>query len=229
MWFIYSKSYKREPKLTFEMLNAALFERLNQQAYDQFSHVYEKITLDQKPTERELQKSLLGKFVDNLTGERSVLDIGCGVGYNLKILAELSADLSGLDISSEMLRYASQRCPQARLYLSSLAEFETEKEFEGVVMEAFIHLFPRTEVEGVLDKVKSLIKPDGIGTLTTTISADSYEGFFTKEGYPQERRFRRFWKPSDLISTVEESGFKILNEQQYPNFGKYWVRLTFRK
>lgn len=206
------------------------FERINQRAYDQFSHVYEIITLRPDPEGKNLQKRMISEFVDRLAGERSVLDIGCGVGFNLKLLEELGVSVSGVDISQEMLRYASQRCPNARLYHSSLAEFEIKERFDGVVMEAFIHLFPEFKVRDVLEKVKVLLKPEGIGTLTTTRSDHSYEGFFAKEeDYPQsERRFRRFWKPESLVYTMQEAGFKILEEQCYHNFRKDWVRLTFQ-
>ena len=163
--------------------------------------------------------------MDRLYGSK-VLDVGCGVGYNLRILEELSVDVSGVDQSAQMLRYAKKRCPDAELYPANFIEFEHEKRYDGIVMEAFIHLFPEKFIEGVFSKVKAIMKPDGVATLTTTRSDRSYEGIFAKEEDQIGRRFRRFWKPKDLVRATEKAGFHILNEQYYRNFGKEWIRLT---
>ena len=214
---------------TFDLeLEVEDFELVNQLAYDQFAHTYERITSNPNKEDRKTQKGMLNKFVDHLA-ENKVLDIGCGVGYNLKLLKELGVEVSGVDISREMLGYASERCPDVKLYHSSIADFKTDEKFDGVVMEAFIHLFPKTKVNKVFEKVKTLMKPEGIGTLTTTRNDHSYEGFFSKEYSQKDRRFRRFWKPEDLVSATQEAGFKILEEQHYHNFGKDWIRLTFQK
>jgi SAM-dependent methyltransferase len=53
-----------------------------------------------------------------------ILDVGCGTGENLRLLADLlrPAYLGGLDISAEALEFAARRAPEADLYLGDLCD-----------------------------------------------------------------------------------------------------------
>lgn len=48
------------------------------------------------------------KFIGDVKGKR-VLDLGCGEGYNTRILAPKRATVVGIDISPEMIRLAKQQ------------------------------------------------------------------------------------------------------------------------
>lgn len=212
--------------------DAKVFEQVNREAYGLFSHQYNRIAVTEEDV--KLQRRMLGYLAIYLIdtfgwGEHKVLDVGCGVGFNLERLREVGVILSGVDFSKEMLRYAGQRNPFTLIYHSNFMDFEPEQQFEGIAMEAFIHLFPKGHVPEVFDKVRELLVPGGIGTLTTTESERSYEGYFTKEKpYPQQPRFRKFWQLDELVGATESAGFKVLEVLRYNNFDKDWMRLIFQ-
>ena len=55
-----------------------------------------------------------------VTAGTSVLDIGCGSGYALRLAADRGASVSGLDASESLLRIAAARTPYADLRLGDM-------------------------------------------------------------------------------------------------------------
>lgn len=65
---------------------------------------------------------------------KSVLDVGCGSGENLRALAGLARyELAGIDISEEALKLASHRVPQARLEQLDVQRDALPKRFDLVM------------------------------------------------------------------------------------------------
>jgi SAM-dependent methyltransferase len=53
---------------------------------------------------------------------RRVLDIGCGTGSFLRLVAERGAEPSGIDASSELIEFARRRLPEADLRVGEMEE-----------------------------------------------------------------------------------------------------------
>src|SRR5680860_182652 len=53
---------------------------------------------------------------------KSVLDIGCGEGVFSRMLAERGADVTGMDLSPEMLRHAAPSSPSGITFLQGDAQ-----------------------------------------------------------------------------------------------------------
>src|SRR5690606_35806285 len=99
------------------------------------------------------------------------------VGYVVEILRTQGFDAEGIDISPNMIAYARRRCPDARFITGDFFEhlFDAES-FDGVVLYAFIHLFPKNIAEQYLNKILSILKPGGFIFVGTTKSDVSSEG-----------------------------------------------------
>lgn len=73
-------------------------------AYDQVAAAYSRV-LD--PEGAGLNDPTLTELLGNIDG-RVVLSLACGQGQDARLLADLGAIVTGIDISAEMLRYASE-------------------------------------------------------------------------------------------------------------------------
>lgn len=99
-------------------------------------------------------------FVVNLNGKK-VLDIGSGTGVDAVFFKDKRLDVTCIDPSEEMVK----RCQQKGLKVIQ-GYFEDypfqENSFDGIWASAsFIHLM-RNEVVVALEKVKKILKPNGI-------------------------------------------------------------------
>ena len=83
-----------------------------------------------------------------------VLDVGCGEGYYSAGLAEsLHAELLGLDISKEAVRYAAGRYKQATWICASAAHLPVKDQSFGLLTSLFALTMP--------EEFKRVLRPDG--------------------------------------------------------------------
>jgi SAM-dependent methyltransferase len=61
----------------------------------------------------------LSAFAEAVRGLGPVLDVGCGPGTVTAYLAQLGLDVSGIDLSGEMVRHARLRYPDLRFEVAS--------------------------------------------------------------------------------------------------------------
>ncbi len=113
--------------------------------------------------ERELHRFEIGKT-------SLVLDLGCGTGSMTLALARRGYDMTGIDISPEMLNVARARAEKAGvseriLWLcQDMTEFELYGTVEAVVscLDSVNHLLSRDEVRDCFALVHNYLSPGGI-------------------------------------------------------------------
>ena len=83
-----------------------------------------------------------------------ILDVGCGEGYYSAGLSEaLGAELLGLDISKEAVRYAAGRYKQAAWICASAAHLPVKDQSVGLITSLFALTVP--------EEFKRVLRPDG--------------------------------------------------------------------
>lgn len=93
--------------------------------------------------------------------KEKVLDLGCGDGLNVNLLYKSGVkNLSGVDISPELVKSAKKLTPKAKFYLASAEKlpFKTET-FDVVLVDSVFHHFMR--YEKALKEIKRVLKKDG--------------------------------------------------------------------
>lgn len=158
------------------------------------------------------------------------MDVGCGVGLDSYILTEQGFQVNGVDIAERMVEYARQNVPRASFEEADFFTY-SNGQFHGIVMDAFLHLFPKADIPIVLSKAKSLLVPRGYGLVSTTKSEKSVEGYFKKEDYHERvKRFRKFWTEQELRETLEQNGLRIVDfyTDHEQAFNKIWMNALFQ-
>jgi SAM-dependent methyltransferase len=88
-----------------------------------------------------------------------VLDFGCGIGNVTQALVDGFHEVHGYDPSSESLKVAQTRVPQARFH-DDITRVP-DAHFSSAVVSGVLHHIPRAERLPALAQVRSKLKPDG--------------------------------------------------------------------
>lgn len=115
-------------------------------------------------------------LVDNLPPDSSVLDLGCGIGVpRAKCLAE-KFKVTGVDISSENIRFACENVPGAEFFCVDMTQVNfPAASFDGIVAFYSIIHVPRKEHEALLEGIHRWLKPGGVFLATMGVSSVSEE------------------------------------------------------
>jgi SAM-dependent methyltransferase len=100
-----------------------------------------------------------------------LLDIGCGSGYAAAMAQRLGADVTGLDITPELLAIARERVPSARFVAGDMDDlpFDGEEFDVAVAFNAF--QFARDPL-GAVREAGRVIRPGGAVAATTFAEAE---------------------------------------------------------
>jgi ubiquinone/menaquinone biosynthesis C-methylase UbiE len=201
---------------------------LHIETYDSLADEYENRVDLLKPVSEDAIRHLTRQ----LKKGSKVLDIGCAVGYTVAILRDHGMKAEGIDISPEMIRYAKARNPDSTLIVGDFltTKFQNNS-YDSILAFAFIHLFPKKDVEKIFEKMIRILKPDGYMLVGSTESKISAEGFEQKEDYAKEtKRFRKHWTKAELEKLIETNGLEI-TDSLFPTdeFGKVWMDYIVRK
>ena len=104
------------------------------------------------------------------TGAR-VLDLGCGTGLELEEYFRLNpeADVTGIDLSEEMLKALKEKLPDRRISLVLGSYFDVpfgEKMYDAAVSVESLHHFPAEQKEKLYAKLRASLKDNGFFVLT---------------------------------------------------------------
>lgn len=66
------------------------------------------------------------------TGAKTLLELGCGTGNNILILKKYY-EVSGMDISEQMLKIAVKKNPTTKFYLQDMKTFSIDKKFDVIL------------------------------------------------------------------------------------------------
>lgn len=101
-------------------------------AYDEVANTYADRFRTTEP-ELPLELAMVEHFASLLTGDRRVLDAGCGAGRMLPLLAELGCVAEGVDLSPEMVRRARADHPEFATQVASITDLPfDDASFDGV-------------------------------------------------------------------------------------------------
>lgn len=96
-----------------------------------------------------------------------VLELACGTGNYLVTLSNNNVEISGLDISGEMLDSAQQRAEnqnaETNLINADMRDFELDQKFALIFVagNSFQHLNTLEDVEACFDSVRKHLQPSG--------------------------------------------------------------------
>lgn len=152
---------------------------------------------------------------------RTLLDIGCGSGHTIRYLQWrlYGTKFYGLDLSSEAIRLAKIRVPEATFIQGALEETDFDKQFDMILLMGVIEHFP--DLPTSLDKIRRIKSQIGVVYIETpnmfAFTGKEEEGQYVidlkGEEQPEWHYTRNTWE-----KILRENGYTILDSL----VGQFW-------
>lgn len=163
---------------------------------------------------------------------RKILDVGCGPGILSEAMAMLGAEVTGMDLTAEMIKRAKARCTGMAgvTFIEGDAEnlpFE-DGAFDSAAARLTIHHF--TKPKTVLREIRRILKPGGrLTVVDITSPADTREAqLHNALETLRDPSHVRAYSELDLSALISETGFSIVDMVKWTRerLFKEWVDLT---
>lgn len=198
------------------------------EAYTNFAQVYD-LFMDNVPYD-EWCEYLCSLLREQGIRSGSVVDLGCGTGQITRRLAKAGYQMTGVDLSADMLSIAMQQEAEPVLYLQQdMCELELYEAVDAMVSicDSMNYLLQEEELCQTFTRVEQYLKPDGVFIFDmntiykyrdmigeTTISENRDIGSFIWENYyDEEQQINEY----DLTLFIEEKEglFRRFEEVHY--------------
>ena len=158
-------------------------------------------------------------------GEK-ILDLGCGTGQLTNLIASSGADVSGLDMSPNMINIAKKNYPSLNFITADATNFNFDETFDSVFSNAVLHWIK--EKEKVVKCVYNSLKKGGRfvaefgGKNNINRVQKALKDELKKSGFTQNAMLDIWFYPSvaEYTALLENAGFIV-------NYVRYFKRDTF--
>lgn len=152
------------------------------------------------------------RILEGLPAGAKVLDLGCGTGEPAaKYIIDRGFSVTGVDESSEMLKFARQTVPEAELLHADIVTVELTDTFDAAVAWDSMFHVERKHHAAIYRKLANALRKGARLLLSVGGSApaedDSVEGF-TSAMYGQTFYYSGF-APEVTRKLIETSGFEV--------------------
>lgn len=169
---------------------------------------------EKKPKDQEI----LRRFSREIGNKKPVWDFGCGPGQTTKYLKNLGIEISGLDLSEEILEQARAINPDIHFRKGNILELEFGNDsIAGIVAFYTIVHFTKEQVRVAFGEIFRVLKPGGIFLFTYHIGEETIrvEEFLGKKVDIELMLF----KTDFIYRCLKKSGFEIIeviDREPYP-------------
>ena len=128
-------------------------------AYDTIAEAYVEYVRDEMASQ-PFERAMLAVFAETVRGK--ILDVGCGPGRITAHLHELGMDISGVDLSPEMIGIARRTHPHLKFEVGSMTEFDLPAAGFGGIVAWYSMFYVPPQLHGiVLAKFHRALVPGG--------------------------------------------------------------------
>jgi SAM-dependent methyltransferase len=131
-------------------------------AYDEVADTYADHFRSTEP-ELPVELAMIEHFASLLTGERRVLDAGCGAGRMMPVLATLGCRVQGIDLSPNMIRRSRRDHGSYPSQVGSLTELPfADGSFDGVFSWYSTIHSPDADLPRIFGEARRVLRPSGL-------------------------------------------------------------------
>ena len=102
-------------------------------------------------------------FAQGGTRHPKILDLGCGAGYDSKILAKMGSRVVGVDFSEKLVKIAKKNVPNCKFFLGDMTDkFDKLGKFDGILCLATIMHVDVTKMKQTFVNMSNALKKGGL-------------------------------------------------------------------
>ena len=202
------------------------YER-NRNSYNAIAHKYAK-----NYESIELMNKERNDFLALIPEASNILDLGCGHGRDLEYFISKGHSLTGIDISSSLLKIARERAPDAKLIELNLLDIDSiEDLFNGIWCNAVLHHLKKDDFSKVLEKIHNRLNYGGVFFLSVKNNINSH----WDSKYPSHPRYYTFFEKEFVESILSNLDFEIISSEIAKEVGtsniqkRDWLQLMARR
>lgn len=196
--------------------------------YEDMSLVYDKLTQDQP---YHSWFNIVEHFLPS--DSHDLLDIGCGTGNLTQLLTSLG-EVTGMDISVDMLSIARQKTNQVKWIEGNMTHFNLNKKFNMITIfcDSLNYLSSSKEVKETFNKVYQHLTDDGV-FLFDVHTVHKMNTLFNNQSYIDEtENVFLGWEAiqgNEPLSVYHEMTFFIQNNGSYRRFDESHYQRTYEE
>lgn len=177
-------------------------------AYNNVARKYVKVFFDDFSDKKELDR-----LVSCIPPHGKILDAGCGPGNFAKYFIERGFDVTGIDISKNMIKEARILVPTGKFTVMNLRKLNfTSKSFDGILAAyPFVHLSGE-DAEKALAECHRVLKPKGF--LLFLVKEGKGERVERSKLNSSVKIHIKLWEMSEAIKMLKEGGFTIVSKRK---------------
>ena len=174
----------------------------------------------------------------------TLLDLMCGPGYLLGRIKQVRKDISaiGVDIDERYVDYGNRKYPGIRFEVGDVEKWQPKGQHDLVLCTGALHHIPYDNQERLLERIPSMMKPDGFFILSDCY-VDDYSNeserklAAAKLGYEYLRETIKNGAPKEVIQTLIDilqndvmmDEFKTSIVKRLPILRKIFTNVHLRK
>lgn len=196
-------------------------------AYNKMSDYYDLLTADQ-PYHK--WKGIVEHFLSN--SENEILDIGCGTGTLTSQLTEYG-QVSGVDISQEMLEIAESRNPSIKWYCQDMRDLDLPNQYDMITIfcDSLNYVTEPEDILQVFNYIDKYLKNDGIFIFDVHSIYKMNHQFNDQNYVDEEERLTLIWQAitgEEPNSVYHQMSFFIERDDGlYERFDEEHYQCTF--
>ncbi len=155
------------------------------------------------------------RMLGNIRGKK-VLDLGCGEGYNTRMMARKGAKVTGIDFAEKMIAFAINSEKRDKLgikyYISNATKLSIFKNNTFDIVSSFMAIQDIANYRQTLKEVGRVLKKNGrlvIGTTHPCFEKTIYRDgkFYRDERYFMNKTYPIYWRMKRLTKYFKTTSF----------------------
>lgn len=180
--------------------------------------------------ESEILKKFYKCFQLGGTRQPRILDMGCGAGYDAKILKNLGADVIGVDISYKLIEIAKGKVKDCKFVVGDITKSLSELgRFDGAVCLATLIHVDIQKMKTTFDNVSAILKKGGLFLVSAHdgFGKDVSKSFVKIDGEDYDKDFNNY--SATQLCGFAYPNFKLVDTWKFDDFSEGWRYYVFMK
>jgi ubiquinone/menaquinone biosynthesis C-methylase UbiE len=159
--------------------------------------------------QKEYDRVLLDKFVNDFDSKSVICDVGCGPGHVTRYLFDKGLNVFGIDISEKCIQIARRENPKMRFQVMDMARLNiADESIDGIVSFYSIIHTPKRLIRLLFHEFNRVLKKGG--KLLVVVKKGDTEGYvYELEGFKTRLYFTNFTE-EELKNYLQTCGFELI-------------------